>query len=661
MNDANKRLWLTALAHHPRGLLVTAAAIIGIAYSLRQQTAHMLWFWVVGALGFTAIRYGIYLVCKADSRPGKTHSRWRHWQQIHEALLLLAGIQWAMLGWWGIPQFSGANQFIIIIVLAALAGGATATLAPLRVSGKIYILLVLIPACIRLSQQPDDNFIVLATLGSIFAWVMISGHESNFALLKEIVNLDLEKQALVDKMTAISSELAQTNVKLEQRVAERTEALQFQAHHDTLTKLLNRRGLAHFYKKLDRHTHPQVALAMIDLDHFKQINDGLGHDWGDLLLREVANRLAFIVQNIETHRAEQFGAVCRWGGDEFVVCIPFHDTAQRDISSQLELVRQALTEPYDIQDRQLHIGASLGFGIYALNEHNIELGEAIRLADLAVSEAKRIGRNRSLETNQSLLDLSARRNLMIEALRRATSDNSLHLVFQPIVSSSNHEVITNEALLRWNCPGIGPISPVEFIPLAEDTDHICDIGLWVLRRACKEAATWQDEHGQRSLNAKVAVNTSFKQLLQPEFVAEVASSLQEAQLAPSRLIIEVTETVFNEEDMQQVLAVIHAVRALGVEVHIDDFGTGYSSLSRLHEFPITAIKVDKSFVLAGDERALAVIEGAVFIAKRFGLKVVAEGVETPAQAEALMRLGVDELQGYHFGRPANLAEQTQTQ
>jgi EAL domain-containing protein (putative c-di-GMP-specific phosphodiesterase class I) len=236
------------------------------------------------------------------------------------------------------------------------------------------------------------------------------------------------------------------------------------------------------------------------------------------------------------------------------------------------------------------------------------------------------------------------------ALNTAHLDGSLQLAFQPIVSAENgHAVQAFEALLRWQCPGFGAVSPVEFIALAEESERILVLGRWVLQQACEQAVRWQLEAEPAP---KVAVNTSIHQLVDPAFSELVRATLRQTGLVAERLVIEVTESVFDENNSQQALSSLLALHHLGVEIHIDDFGTGYSSLSRLREFPLNAIKIDKSFVLHQDERSLAVIEGAVLIAHRFGLRVIAEGIETAEQATRLAGLGVDEFQGYHFGRPA---------
>lgn len=651
MAEHEKRLWRQTLVHHPRGLVVTTAAAVGVGVSLGRNATEAVWLWLVGMVGVALVRGLLYLLCRADLRREDGRSHWRVWARWHDAGVILAGLQWAALAWWGVPYYQGVDRFTILIVLAALAGGATANLAPSRLVGKLFILLVLLPACWQLGHLGDTPNLVFAVLGAIFAWVMVSGHESTYRVLRQIVALDLEKEALVVALSARSDEALQANAELERRVADRTRALLYKTQHDTLTRLLNRRGMTEAHRRVDGREGDAWVLAQVSLDHFKRINETLGHEWGDLLLRAVARRLLSQLERLAPRCEGRPPVVCRWGGDEFMLSLLWRQPLPDQVLEAMEGVRQALAEPYTVKGRSLTVGVSLGFSARLWRPEDT-LNAAVQQAELALTEAKRSGRGRTVEATLTLQMLHTRRNCLMEALRTATRDDSLTLVFQPIVSARSGRPEAYEALLRWRCAGMGPISPVEFIPLAEDSGQICAIGHWVLTQACQQAGRWLADPDTGRPPPKVAVNTSLKQLLQADFAAEVRHALQQAGLPPQRLVIEVTESVFNEGDIDRVLATLLALRQSGVEVHVDDFGTGYSSLSRLREFPLTAVKVDKSFVLAGDERSLAVIEGTVLIARRFGLRVIAEGVETAEQAAALAALGVDELQGYHFGRPA---------
>jgi EAL domain-containing protein (putative c-di-GMP-specific phosphodiesterase class I) len=270
-------------------------------------------------------------------------------------------------------------------------------------------------------------------------------------------------------------------------------------------------------------------------------------------------------------------------------------------------------------------------------------------AELAASEAKRQGRGRAVAMTEQLLQLQQRRLRLLARLASATSDHSLTIAYQSIVAADNQRIVAMEALLRWQCAGLGPVSPAEFIPLAESADLVSGLGQWVLQHACTAAAQWRATGG--GVPPKLAVNTSIKQLAAPQYMDHVLRVLASSGLAPTRLVVEVTESVFDEGNMAQILSNLLALHNLGAEIHVDDFGTGYSSLSRLQELPLHAVKIDKSFVQSHGMQSRAVIEAAVLIAHRFGLRTIAEGVETEAQAAMLAQLGVDELQGYWFGKP----------
>lgn len=644
-------LWRETLGHQAPGMLVNLAATLGIAWLLLPAAGAPVWVWLLSSLLTTAVRTGLYLSSRRqlDRFPQHPPRAWLRYAIV--AGLLLAAAHWAALGWWGIPHLEGANRFAVIVVLAALAGGATGTLAPLNVTGKAYILTLLLPACLQLLRSGEPAHVVLALLGIVFAWVMVASHHHNHQLVQGTIDLAQDKEALIEQLSARTDELRCANEVLEQRVAERTAALNHLAQHDPLTGLMNRRGLMAAQAGLLTERPAQVLLCFIDLDRFKEVNDTLGHDVGDLLLGQVAQRLTQLTaQAAQALQAPQHG-VCRWGGDEFVAYV---SCAASGVQAQpvAEQLHAALCAPYNVRDRALQLGASLGFVLMDAGGP-APLQQALACADLAAAESKRRGRGRCIEYAQHLRERQQRRQRLSAALRHATQDGSLGLVFQPIVEAASGHPVSYEALLRWYCPGVGAVPPTEFIALAEESDTIHRLGLWVLQQACGELARLRAA-APSTAPRTVAVNTSLRQLATDDFPTQVRTVLAEAGLPASSLVIEVTESVFDDQAAPQVAATLRALHALGVELHVDDFGTGYSALSRLREFPIHAIKVDKSFVIAWDDRSAAVVEGTTLIAHRMGLRVIAEGVETAERAAELARLGVDEFQGYHYGRPGPL-------
>ena len=652
MTSRRLALWRETLQNHPQGLLVNTAAILGTTYILSPAPLAWLLPWVGASLGLSWLRLLLYLRCRralGSLTPAQPQTRL---QTVHHLGVAAAGGLWAALAWWSIAQLGGTQQFTVLVILSALAGGATGTLAPMRLTGKLYGLLLLLPACGQLWRHGGAEHVSLAVLGVIFAAVMLVSHEANHKLLVHAIDLAQDKAGLIEQLSAQAEQVVRANTELEDRVARRTHELHHMAHHDLLTGLLNRRGLLAELDEAGAPAEARVSAVFIDLDRFKRINDGLGHDWGDLALQSVATRLKGLAERMAGELDAWHHRVGRWGGDEFIVCL-MHPAARADrLQASVERLQRALARPHEVQERSLDLGASVGCASQALVPEG-SLPQAIGDADLAASEAKRLGPGRLVFITPALLARQQRRVQLSAALATAPFDGSLHLVFQPIVAAADGHTVALEALLRWHCAGFGAISPVEFIALAEEADQIVPIGAWVLQQACRTAAEWA---GTGPV-PKVAVNTSIKQLVWPPFADQVAETLQACGLAPDRLVVEVTESVFDDVNSQQALANLQALKKLGVEIHVDDFGTGYSSLSRLLDFPLHAVKIDKSFVLAQNDRAMAVIEGTVLMAHRFGLHVIAEGVETAAQASALARLGVDELQGYHCGRPSRDAGQ----
>lgn len=627
--------------------MVNMIAIGGAVLILRPGAPGWFLAWTVAALMLTAGRMALYSYGRRVRRRAPEQAPAPLLVATHTTTVMLSGVLWGALGWWGIPEYAGAQQFAILVMLSSLAGGATGTLAPMRVTGKLYVLLLVAPACARILAQGSDAHILLAALGGMFAWVMISSHHSNHILLTRSIALAHDKERLLDALSAKTEQVLKTNSELEARVAARTHDLHYLANHDALTDLLNRRGMAAAESALRAHAGARLLTLFIDLDHFKQINDGLGHDWGDLALCEVSQRLTRHTPAL-AQAAAKLSLVCRWGGDEFVVCLAV-DALHADAAWQAANTLHAqLTAPCVIQGRALRLGASVGVDLQDLHPELSLLG-AIGRADLAASEAKRQGRGQVMAYRPELADQRQRKLALSAALNAAHHDGSLHLLFQPIVSAHDGAAVAFEALLRWRPAGFGPVSPDEFIPLAEESEHILAIGDWVLRQACAAAARWPG--GAHDGPPKVAVNISIRQLVRADFSARVSAVLADCQLAPAQLIVEVTETVFDDANLHQVRNSLRALYALGVEIHLDDFGAGYSSLSRLSQLPLHAIKIDKSFVMSEDARAAAIIEGAVLIARRFGLRVIAEGIESAELADVLAELGVDELQGYFFGRP----------
>ena len=405
------------------------------------------------------------------------------------------------------------------------------------------------------------------------------------------------------------------------------------AHYDALTDLPNR---VLFREQIERELQrtgrgEQFALLYIDIDEFKGINDSLGHHVGDELLKAVATRLRSCIRETDL--------IARLGGDEFAV-IQTAVGNPSDITEFVTRIHEAIRQPYRCLGHQLSTDASIGVALAP--QDGTDLDQLIKNADLAMYAAKADGR-RTYRFFEPAMDASAKARLAMEQdLRQALADGGFEIHYQPLVDLRHDEVTGCEALLRWRHPERGMISPAEFVPVAEDTGLINELGEWVLRTACAEAATWPD-------HVRLAVNVSPVQLKCQTMALKIAGALAASGLSPSRLELEITEAVLIRDD-EAALAILHQLRAIGVRIALDDFGTGYSSLSYLKRFPFDKIKIDRCFVndIAEVGGSSAIVQAVVNIAAARNMTTTAEGVETEQQREILRKLGCTEMQGYLF-------------
>jgi diguanylate cyclase (GGDEF)-like protein len=438
---------------------------------------------------------------------------------------------------------------------------------------------------------------------------------------------------------------------LERQVAERSAELEHALLHDPLTGLANR---AHLVGRLDAciersHRKPaqRFALLFLDLDRFKLINDSLGHDAGDRLLIEVAQRLR------ESLRASD--VVCqtctpsRLGGDEFLLLLEdLHET--RDAARAARRLLDVLAEPFDLDGQRLSITASIGI---ATSERGYgHAGEMIRDADTAMNRAKSAGRARFVLFDRAMHREVVERLSLETALRGALREGALELHYQPIVRLDDRRLVGFEALVRWTHPQRGAIPASELIAVAEECGLIQPLGLHLLGKACRQLNEWQRRHPQ-ARDLKMSINLSRGQLLDPDLVARITETLRESGVDPASIVLEITESMLLH-DTEAAIETLERLRALAVDLHLDDFGTGYSALSHLYKLPLGAMKIDRSFIADAGTRPehLLALEAIVSLARAFGLAVIAEGIETPEHFEMLRRLGVDLGQGYLCGRPS---------
>jgi len=418
------------------------------------------------------------------------------------------------------------------------------------------------------------------------------------------------------------------------------QKIRHMAHHDALTDLPNRLLLR---ERLDdalagtRRGDRELAVLLLDLDRFKEINDTLGHPVGDALLKAVALRLRSCVRDGTT--------IARLGGDEFAIVEHVTDAAT-EATVLAERLQTALSAPFDLGDHQAVIGSSIGIAIAPGD--GIDTDQLLRNADLALYRAKSEGRG-TYHFFEPEMDARMRARRTLERdLRMALVNGEFELYYQPFVNLQRNEVCAFEALLRWHHPERGMVSPAEFIPVAEEIGLIVPIGEWVVRTACAEAATWPER-------IKVAVNLSPVQFKNPNLVQMVFSALTVSGLQGRRLELEITESALLQNSAAT-LATVHQLRALGVQISMDDFGTGYSSLGYLQSFPFDKIKIDRSFInnLSKGAGALAILKAITTLANSLGVATIAEGVETREQLEIIRAEGCSEMQGFLFSpaRPA---------
>ena len=465
----------------------------------------------------------------------------------------------------------------------------------------------------------------------------------------EIYPLSITISAIKDNKGKVSNYVSVfTDISLRKQTEAEIHQLAF---FDPLTSLPNRRLF------LDRLRHALAssqrskrhgALLMLDLDHFKKINDSLGHAVGDQLLIEVGLRLRGVVREGDT--------VARLGGDEFIIVLEGLDNKEEVAASQAEVLAEKilakLVLPYHLGELECHSSASIGINLYF--GHTETENNLVKHADVALYEAKSAGRNTICfynPTKQVLLDT---RTALEADLRHALNNRELQPYYQLQVDSQGHR-LGAEVLLRWQHPIRGVVSPDQFIPLAEETGLIVSIGLWVLETACEQLVKWESDPLTKDLT--LAVNVSARQFAQADFVVQVQHILDKSGVNPSRLKLELTESIVLD-NVEDAIIKMQVLQALGVTFSLDDFGTGHSSLSYLKRLPLEQIKIDRSFVrdIVTDPNDAAIVDTIIVMSRTLGLHVIAEGVETEAQRDFLSSHGCNAFQGYLFGKPVALEQ-----
>lgn len=412
------------------------------------------------------------------------------------------------------------------------------------------------------------------------------------------------------------------------------------ACHDSLTNLPNRRSFMDQFRSevMDLTlSKSKLSVFYIDLDNFKQINDQWGHDAGDLVLKEAAKRIQSVIRPTDI--------AARFGGDEFVVMLKDVED-EEDVITIVQRMMNQFQNPIKEAGQEFTLSCSIGVAHYP--DHAESPEDLIKNADTALYYVKDRGKNDFMIFNPIMEEQSLERRLLENALRQGINEQQFYLEYQPKINMSTNELIGMEALVRWNHPDLGIISPGKFIPLAEETGLIVPLGEWILRESCRQTSSWQ-EHGYPPLS--LSVNVSVRQLEDLNFVEKVKTILHETGIDPKWLEFEITESVL--ANIKSTVSILMEIRNLGIHISVDDFGTGYSSLSYIKEFPIDTLKIDQSFVkdIHMNKESKEIAKAIINLANSIGLNVIAEGIELKEHVDELSKDGLILGQGYYFSRP----------
>lgn len=490
----------------------------------------------------------------------------------------------------------------------------------------------------------DEQDAVKNDIVSYYSRTIKKALKSEFRFLhKEGYYITVEADITITKEAAFSANENELLLVVMHDISERKEgerAIYHLAFHDPLTNLPNRRLFMNQLRNevMDRKlSRSRLSVFVIDLDNFKSINDQWGHDEGDLVLKEAANRIQSVLRPTDL--------VARFGGDEFVVLL-------KDVENDVDAITIAqrildqLQNPISRPGQEYTLSSSIGIALYP--DHGKSPEELIKNADTALYNVKEHGKNNFMIFNQLMEDRSLERRLLENALRQGIKEQQFYLEYQPKMNMSTNELIGMEALVRWNHPELGIISPDKFIPMAEETGLIVPLGEWILKESCLQTIEWQDK-GYPPLI--VSVNVSVRQLEDLNFVEKFKSILNETGLDPKWLEIEITESVL--ANVQSTISILKEIQKLGIQISIDDFGTGYSSLSYIKELPIDTLKIDRSFVkdIHTDKESKEIVKAIINLAHSIGLNVIAEGIELKEHVDELSKDGNIFGQGYYYSRP----------
>ena len=616
--DAAALLYDNAIAGIVISLITSTFLVFAFNNPLTDSFQQMWWWGISTLLVFRLADVFIWKVKRQSTDFNGEKSISRFTTGVN-----LTAVMWAIYAVYIITHDSTIELTTTLIIIAALAGGSATILAAHKYTAMFYAFILLAPASIGLLLSEQYALQLLGVLGFFYSIVMLitSKKASEFTL--NTLLLKNENKVLIHHM--------------EEQVEQRTQKIYELSNLDPLTQLFNRAAFLNQLKFLITTSNKPFALLFVDLDGFKKINDSIGHEAGDQILRRTADRLKQCSLNMQL--------LCRWGGDEFLIVL-----TETNEASAVEKSRQIITilsEHHKTENSILSVGATIGIALYP--EHATSEERLIQLADIAMYYQKKLSRSTVGVFSEQMEKLHSHELHLKSGLTKAIEKKQLRLVFQPIIRSENYEVAAFEALIRWQFDDEN-IPPDEFICIAEQYGLIHEIGAWVLKNACWQASQWDLEQ-----KMAVCVNVSVIQLQEESFINVVEDALSSSFLPAELLHIEITESVF-ASNVNMIASQIKCLQAKGIKVSIDDFGTGYSSLSALQDLAVDMVKIDRSFVNKIDSNGDAIISAVMHIASSFDLLVIAEGVETEIQVQKLLKLGVHYFQGYYYSKPIEVED-----
>lgn len=621
--------------------ILIATTLFSIAFKDTAKT-EMLVLWCVAMTASTALRMASWQARRMRVELLRTTT----WIRLHTISSALIGCSWSLVfltvtDWSNLLYLAG--PWMLIFGVMSACTGLLWQHMPTFIASTIPMVVVGGTTTVFFGMD-ELRWLAVALVLYYAALVMFTRNTNRLYL--DGIKLTIEKDALVENLERHTD-------KQETIISERTaelrkeqQSLQHLANHDHLTGLPNRLLLVEKLNKeiqVSREQGSMFALLFIDLDNFKQINDSLGHSVGDRVLCAVAQRLGSAVRKTDT--------IARLGGDEFTVLLPDLQ-AESGAQKIAEKVLEIMATPLTLNDLSVVVSASIGMSFYPADCETAE--ELLRNSDAAMYRAKRNGRNTLSRYSAEMTAQALTRVSLESSLREAFNAEALTLAYQPQLDMRSGQLTGVEALLRWEHPTKGKISPANFIPIAEESGLIVPIGEWVVEQVCKTSSLLK---AQGLRDVVYSVNVSARQMLDRHFEKAIEGVLQRHPCSDRRLELEITESVLLQ-NADAARRVLHRMRDLDIDVAIDDFGTGYSSLSYLKHYPITRLKIDASFVrdIETDKSDRAISAAVVALAKSLSLQVIAEGVETPTQREILLDQGCNHAQGFLFAKPMSPEE-----